>query len=958
MHLSSGKGIGIAMRPMELTVSAFGPYAGETVIDFTRLGDHGLFLITGDTGAGKTTIFDAITFALYGEASGQVRESGMFRSKYAADGTPTFVRLVFDYHGQIYEIVRNPDYPRPKGRGSGYTVQKADATLIYSDGRQPVTKMRDVTRAVEELVGLDYRQFTQIAMIAQGDFQKLLLAGTAQRGEIFRRIFHTGMYQELQSQLREAVKERWKAYDEYRRSINQSFSQIHCTQEPELAAELERLRKVKFEGCIGQGLELLRQVLEQDRHRLSVLDGQLGLLGQQIQQADQILGKASQHRRLVGELEEKKRTWNELLPKLEILRKEKEEASAAAEEIEVLAERIRQASEHRGRCHRLDLLERQLQENETDRERLCQRKGEDETGLLQLQRQMEQQRQELSQYQSAGEQQVRLEHHAKTWQKQRQELEKCHQHQICGQTRQWEEKRRQYVAACEKRDQQRQEFQLLEQQFLDAQAGMLARYLKAGEPCPVCGSVHHPSPALLPEQAPDKAAVEQEKKRLAQAERQVEQLSGDMAHLRLRIEEETKAFVEGSTALLWEMTGWSREPSEMLQEMAGWSQDASAVSLAQAERMFADTERLLQNHQKRLQENRQRLKRKSWLEQELAAGENRKKELEAGIRSYEVREAELRQQGKQLGQERERERELLGSRTRETIDRQLQEDRRRRQQLQMRKEQAEQTYQRCHSQAAELQAAVSVLENQVQEGEPLQEAEVEEDRQRLMKEKAMLAEKRDEQYAAVRQNQAIYESVSREQEAMVEAEREYVWVKALSDTANGTITGKRKVELETYVQMAYFGRIIRRANLRLMTMSGGQYELKRQEDGENRKEKAGLELNVIDHYNGTQRSVKTLSGGESFQASLALALGLSDEIQSSAGGIRLDTMFVDEGFGSLDEESLDQAMKALSGLAEGNRMVGIISHVAELKARIDKKIIVTKTRGCGGIGSQVQVIGQ
>ena len=192
---------------------------------------------------------------------------------------------------------------------------------------------------------------------------------------------------------------------------------------------------------------------------------------------------------------------------------------------------------------------------------------------------------------------------------------------------------------------------------------------------------------------------------------------------------------------------------------------------------------------------------------------------------------------------------------------------------------------------------------------------------------------------------------------MITAEKEYMWMKNLSDTANGTLNGKRKVELETYIQMTYFDRILRRANLRLMTMSSGQYELKRQEEGENKKEKAGLELNVIDHYNGSERSVKTLSGGESFQASLSLALGLSDEIQSSAGGIRLDAMFVDEGFGSLDEESLNQAMRALNGLTEGNRMVGIISHVSELKERIEKKIVVTKRRGGDGIGSEVEVLG-
>ena len=219
------------MKIKKLTISAFGPYAEETVIDFTRLGDRGLFLITGDTGAGKTTIFDAITFALYGEASGEVREAWMFRSKYARDQVPTFVKLEFGYQGKDYCVARNPEYMRPKGRGKGYTLQKADAVLEFGDGRPPVTKLREVTRAVEEVTGLSYRQFTQIAMIAQGDFQKLLLAGTQERSQVFRQIFHTGLYQELEARLRDATKEQWKTYDEMRRSITQHLRGVVCTEE-------------------------------------------------------------------------------------------------------------------------------------------------------------------------------------------------------------------------------------------------------------------------------------------------------------------------------------------------------------------------------------------------------------------------------------------------------------------------------------------------------------------------------------------------------------------------------------------------------------------------------------------------------------------------------------------------------------------------------------------------------
>ena len=192
---------------------------------------------------------------------------------------------------------------------------------------------------------------------------------------------------------------------------------------------------------------------------------------------------------------------------------------------------------------------------------------------------------------------------------------------------------------------------------------------------------------------------------------------------------------------------------------------------------------------------------------------------------------------------------------------------------------------------------------------------------------------------------------------MEQTEKEYVWIHSLADTAGGTLNGKSKVELETYVQMAYFDRILRRANLRLMTMSSGQYEMKRRESADNKKDKSGLELNVIDHYNGSERSVKTLSGGETFQASLSLALGLSDEIQSMAGGIQMDAMFVDEGFGSLDEDALNQAVKALGNLAEGKKRGGIISHVSELKDRIDKKIVITKNRSGERVGSSITVLG-
>ena len=258
-------------------------------------------------------------------------------------------------------------------------------------------------------------------------------------------------------------------------------------------------------------------------------------------------------------------------------------------------------------------------------------------------------------------------------------------------------------------------------------------------------------------------------------------------------------------------------------------------------------------------------------------------------------------------------------------------------------------------QLAALEATIARVKEQLAEHDEIDLAAEQERRTDLDAEKTRVAKQRQEIHARFAANQITYEKIQKRQAQLGEVEAKWRWVKALADTAGGTLAGKEKIMLETYVQMAYFDRIIARANVRFLVMSGGQYELKRRREAENNRSQSGLELDVVDHYNGSRRSVKTLSGGESFKASLSLALGLSDEIQASAGGIRLDTMFVDEGFGSLDEESLAQAMESLAGLADGNRLVGIISHVPELKQRIEKQILVRKDRGGG---SHVEVRGE
>ena len=385
------------MRPEKLTISAFGPYADKTEIDFSRLGEGGLYLITGDTGAGKTTIFDAITFALYGQASGQVRDSAMFRSKYADIETETFVEFVFSYQGKKYQVFRSPEYMAPKKRGTGLTLRKAEAQLIYPDERQPVTKARDVTRAIEELLGLDYEQFTQIAMIAQGDFQKLLFAGTVQRGEIFRQIFHTGLYQQVQLKLKDAARSRYKDYDEMRRSIAQYLDGVKAWQaEGTEAEEFAELKKVKFEGKLERSLDLLKSFIDEGESREEELLKQEQEVDQKLHAMEKKLHFSAQKRSLEQKREFAGKQLEKVLPELEKISAEAEKYKDTDKKCEELGLLIREKQEQLKKYQVLEQLHKELGEIGAQLEK-C--KTQQEVNIRheqQLHKDMEQLKQELA----------------------------------------------------------------------------------------------------------------------------------------------------------------------------------------------------------------------------------------------------------------------------------------------------------------------------------------------------------------------------------------------------------------------------------------------------------------------------------------------------------------------------------------------------------------------------------
>ena len=438
-----------------------------------------------------------------------------------------------------------------------------------------------------------------------------------------------------------------------------------------------------------------------------------------------------------------------------------------------------------------------------------------------------------------------------------------------------------------------------------------------------------------------------------------------------RLKEEMKeqaALLAGLAARREELTGQLKEllagEENGSREADGTEEEGSSDIMLSAQqikvRLEQETERLAEE----IRIRNQRLLEAERLEQEMKSGEEKleeqKEEWQESVNNSARLDAELEALEKQIADlEKALDENLSREDLREDLQNRKEESVGKKERLEKELNEASAAWQEISLKKNRQEAAIEALRLQIQEEgreEPDQEAILGE-KTAYQQQKESLASKRDELYAACRTNGDIRRRVQGSQEKQIQVEKEYIRVKTLSDTANGTLAGKRKIELETFVQMSYFDRILRRANLRLLTMSNGQYELKRQLDGEGRREKAGLELNVIDHYNGTERSVRTLSGGESFQAALSLALGLSDEIQSCAGGIRLDSMFVDEGFGSLDEAALSQALNALEGLAEGERMVGIISHVSELKERIDRKIIVTKKKGGQDVGSEIRLEG-
>ena len=745
------------MKPTSLVLSGWGPYRGVEQADFETM-QQGLFLVSGPTGSGKTTIFDGITFALYGEVSGSIREKDSLRSDFADASTPTFVTLNFTHRGKQYRVTRNPKYDRPKLKGEGMTTEPEGGEL-YEGETLLASGSSQVTERVNGLLGLDYRQFRQISMIAQGEFQQLLVSSSKERTQIFRDIFQTRIYDTMTALLAASVTALNGRIDEVKHRADEITGTFRIEN-----GDWEELKSKK-----NRNYRKILDFIEQEDDRLESRERELasclGELDRSYKEQVRAIEELRSGNQAVRKYENDRKTLEKLEEERDSLKEQKRELAKAYGRIPVRRERLE------GKKSELRVLEEQ-------------KKG-------------------LASWQAA-----------------------C---------RQLTERQETYLKLDGEAKEKKRIYEYQDDCFKKAAAGIIARDLTEGIPCPVCGSTVHPVPASMEGEVPD--------------EKEIRRLKADY-------------------------------------EAA--SEKASAAAGAAAALVGAV---------KNMEENLGVM--------DLSDG-GEKALLEIGEK-LKLLEEETKQEEKEIRD-------------------------------------CEKEYQDCSVKLEKQKAAYSQLKASIRvpkqtelvdlSGFEAALLECERDRKQTAKEKERTG-------AALALNRQSLSTLKGHLEVKEKLETEYGVVRELERAAGGY--NGRNLVFEQYVLSVYFEDILRAANQRLLKMSGERYELHRLERARDRRSRESMEMEVLDQYTGKRRSVKSLSGGEAFNAALALALGTSDVIQSYAGGIQVEALFVDEGFGSLDAEALEQAVAILTSLSGGSSMVGIISHVEELKEQIGSHILVEKT---------------
>jgi exonuclease SbcC len=924
------------MRPIRLTLSAFGPFAQQAEVDFTRFAQGGLYLITGDTGAGKTTLFDAITFALYGVASGTDRQGGMLRSDYAEPGTRTYVIFEFAHRGKHYKVERSPDYQRPKKKGEGTTLEKGGATL-WMEGQVLASKGSDVTAEITALLGIDGNQFRQIVMIAQGDFRKLLQADSKERAEILRKLFNTQSIQQFQQRLKDLATAEERDYRALCTGILQEASRLQTLPDSP-QGELQQRMATQEGGVylVGELIALVEEGLREDEQllreeeaalttqtdKLEVVNGQLALAKEALTRQRQIAQCTAELERLRQEAAKLEAQQADTQAKAQEL----EEARTALAQVEGELPRYQDLTEAQDALHLAKTAHQCAQSQFAQETALLAENEETQRSLTQAlaacenaQVECAEQGHALEQAKARVEQLGKLGDGLDQWTEEKKTLARLQQ---------------QFQAALQAKEKQNHQTQRSEQLFLASQAGVLAETLEEGMPCPVCGSLTHPAPAGREEDAPTQAELNRLKEVLRKTEEEATRRSVAAGKQKSRVETLSDHLYQQALAL---MPGVTREDWSV-RLFPAWSQ--ATVEAEEAERAYlAAQDQVAQRQQLAAKLESARIQG-----EELATRHKNCQALltktEADIRGYTEKAAALSQgltypdkataqrRGKELSAQVAALEQLISGRKKAVED-------------------CAQSIQRGEGTLSGLMSQQTQLP-----AEPLEELERRRDEEEALR--RQIDGRRIQRSGRISCNRDCVRRLKDQSRQLEEKGRRCESLRKLSDVANGTRAGKAKLPFEQYLQGAYFDRILQAANQRFTTLSSGQFRLVRSREAANQRSQTGLDLNVLDAYTGKERSVKTLSGGEGFLASLSLALGLSDVIQRENGGIRLDAMFVDEGFGSLDQDALNQAISVLGQLAGDRRLVGIISHVAQLRENIPNQIQVTRTR----TGSQLEMRGE
>ena len=1054
------------MKPTKLTLSAFGPFSDLVELDLTQLDGQGLFLITGDNGAGKTTLFDAICFALYGEVSGPYRPVEHLRSDFAAPDAQTFVQLEFVHRGKPYTLKRNPAYERPKLRGSGTVKEKPDALLILP-GEPPVQGVRQVNAAVRKLLGIDCPQFKQVGMIAQGEFMKLLNASTDEREGILRQVFATQKYQNLTNALQAAAGEAREACKTQNDRLLERFRQVDC---PETSAQKEgivNLKRAENPALLPQMQAALAALLEEDRAELARLEPALERAKQDLERATRLEEQAKTAEGTRQRLAAERAKLTQLQDKAPEMQQREEafrRSEAALKQVKPLADRADGAAAAEAKANReLQALAprlEQAQQNEAaalarlEQAKAAQPEVEDLKQKLTL---LEQQLPLYHQHQEAAKALAALEAQTKTAEADLNDAKQAAEtsEQALGQTHreldelkevplQLEQIRNRYkdltgvknalanwqAAAEEERTaaenlhtaqqdyQEKQEaFQQAEahaaglrRRLDDCRAGLLARDLSEGMPCPVCGAVHHPAPAALPDEPVTEADLKVAEEALETARGEKDQAmkeSGSSSAAYNAAQEHTarqwKLFAEHWQEQALTPPLPSEGPAPEPDRLAGALTKALADCEAEGKRLRAQDDRrkklgkLLPTQEEAA---RAEAEKQDTLQTALADLKAQKARAEANVEhltqglEWPSEQAALAQKTEwegrhtallneqtaaqtaydtaqkalnNLSEEKAKKSAVLKEKAAQAqaSARELDEILRKlafadradyeaalstEEGLKAEREELDQYQNNLHK----AEAAVATLEkeaaNQPQPAAPL--PQLEEQHQAADRKFYELNQANSTVSARKKANQAIADALNRLAKESEQARHKADLLTHLYNTVKGKQAGKVNLSFEAYIQAYYFERVVEAANRRFEAMSEGRYLLRRRDDSVSISGKNALVLDVLDHYTGKLRPVSSLSGGESFKAALCLALGLSDVIQDGSGGVEIDALFVDEGFGTLDEASLDKALEVLLGLAGPGKMVGVISHVPELKDRITRQIVLKK----GALGSTARIV--